>query len=408
MNISSKQALAAVYATVTLDAAGIGLVMPMLPRLLRETDHGAGLGWRYGGFLAVYALMQFVCAPLLGALGDRYGRRPVLLAALAGAALNYLSMAFAGAFVWLFLGRLVAGICGASVSVASACIADMTPEAQRARRFGQLSACFGAGFILGPALGGVLGDWSLRAPFAAAAALATLNLAFTALVLPESHRERASAEAVTLNPFAALRWLGAFPALAPLLAAYVIFALVGEVGGTVWVPYGEDRFGWSGVSIGLSLAGFGACHALVQAWLVGPLTERCGSLRALWLAMGADAAAYVLIAWATHGWMAWLLLPLFCVGGIGAPTLQALLSAQVDGERQGRLQGTLAGMSALASVIGPLAISAVYFHSRASFPGLIWILGAMLYALCLPMLRAGMSSLPVAAAIPGDASSRQG
>ncbi|MDQ0472022.1 Tet(A)/Tet(B)/Tet(C) family tetracycline efflux MFS transporter [Labrys wisconsinensis] len=379
------RALAIILTIVTLDAAGIGLTMPIMPRLLREVGHSGDLGWRYGAFLGLYALMQFLCAPLLGALSDRAGRRPVLLLSLAGAALDYLVLA-ASPWLWLlFVGRAVAGITGASMAVASACIADVTPEAQRARRFGQLSACFGLGFIAGPALGGLLGAISVRAPFVAAAALNGVTLVGALMALPETAKAGA-APAVLLNPLAPLRWALSFPALSALIGAYLVLALVGEVGGTIWVLYGEDKFGWDPFTIGVSLAGFGLFHALAQAFVAGPIAERWGERRALAVGIAADSAAYGLIAVAAQGWMAFLLLPLFCLGGIGAPALQSLLAAEVDGEQQGRLQGVLASVTSLASILGPLLISSLYFASRASFPGLVWLGGAALYLVCLPLL----------------------
>lgn len=377
-----------ILATVTLDAVGIGLILPIIPRLLRDVGHTVDIGWQMGLFLGLYAAMQFVCAPVLGALSDRFGRRPVLLAALAGATIDYLFMAGAPTLTLLFLGRAIAGITGASVSVANAYVADITPEELRARRFGHLSACFGVGFILGPALGGLLGDIWIRAPFLAAAALNAANLALALFLLPESRRgEAAPIDRSTLNPLAPLRWAVAFPALLPLLAAFVVLTLVGEVGATVWVMYGEDKFAWNGMMVGLSLAGFGFFHAAAQAFVAGPIAERFGERGAIHVAIAADTAAYVLIALVTEGWMAFLLFPLFCLGGIGAPALQSLLSAQAGADHQGRLQGVMASMAGLATVIGPPAISLGYFATRDIFPGFVWVAGAGLYLACLPLIR---------------------
>jgi DHA1 family tetracycline resistance protein-like MFS transporter len=381
-----KKGFGIILATVGLDAVGIGLVMPIIPRLLREVGHTGELGWRFGAFLGLYALMQFLCAPLLGAISDKVGRRPVLLASLAGAAIDYVFMALAPSMAWLFVGRAIAGITGANMAVAQAYIADITPEDQRARRYGLFSAIFGVGFIAGPVIGGLLGEVWVRAPFLAAAVLNGLNFAMALFVLPESHTARsAGIDHTAFNPFGSLRWASAFPALLPLLLAFVVLALVGEIGGTIWVLYGEDKFAWSPWTIGLSLAGFGLFHALAQAFVAGPVAERFGERRALLIGMVADAAAYVAIALATSGWMAFLLLPVFCLGGIGQPALQSLVSGQVGEDQQGRLQGVLASMASLASIIGPVAISQIYFASRGVFPGLVWVLGAALYLLCLPV-----------------------
>lgn len=395
-----NRGLVAVLAVVTLDAMGIGLAWPIIPTLLREVGHTSDLGWRFGAFLSAYALLQFLCAPVLGLLSDRFGRRPVLLASAAGAAIDYTFMTFAPTFWLLLLGRAIAGISGASLAVAQAYLVDVTPEAQRARRFGQLGACFGLGFVAGPALGGLLGSYWTRAPFLAAAGLCLLAFGLVLLALPETRTTPASGETVSLNPFGPLRWAFRLPGLLPLIATFTAFGLIGEIAGTVWVLYGEDRFGWEPQTIGLSLALFGLLHALAQAFLVGPVVERWGQRQALLLGMASDASAYLMIALATQGWVAFLLLPLFCIGGIGGPALQSLLTARVAADHQGRLQGVLASMTSLASIFGPLATSLIYFASRGAMPGLVWLLGAGLYLLTLPLL---LRALARPAPLPAEA-----
>jgi DHA1 family tetracycline resistance protein-like MFS transporter len=381
-----KKALVVVYATVVLDAAGIGLTLPIFPRLLQDVGHTDDLGWRFGAFLALYALMQTIFSPLLGSLSDRFGRKPVLMASLAGAAVDYAFMAAAPSLWLLFIGRAIAGLTGASNAVAAACITDLTEEAERARRFGQLSACFGVGFIAGPALGGILGEYSVRLPFLAAAVLNTLTLLMALVLLPETRKlGQTSTDDPKFSPLGHLRWLAGYKRLLPLVGAYVILALVGEVGGTVWVLYGQDKFSWSPMQVGISLAAFGFFHAVVQAFIAGPISEWRGEHRALLIGIVADSAAYVSIALVAQGWMAFLLMPLFCLGGIGAPALQSLATGSVDNKNQGRLQGLLASATSLASIVGPLAISTIYLASRDVFPGLVWVLGAALYGLCLPV-----------------------
>lgn len=395
----AKLAFPLILATVMLDAVGIGLVMPIIPRLLREVGHTGDLGWRFGAFLGLYALMQFLCAPVLGALSDKLGRRPVLLVSLAGAAIDYVFMAFAPSLAWLFVGRAIAGITGANMAVAQAYIADITPEAQRTRRFGLFSAMFGVGFILGPVIGGFLGEVWTRAPFLAAAALNGVNFLMAVFILPESHKTLAESRArpfdrAAFNPFGSLRWATAFPALLPLMAAFVLLAIVGEVGGTIWVLYGEDKFAWDPWTVGFSLAGFGVFTALAQAFVAGPVAERFGERKTLAIAIVCDAFAYVAIGLATKGWMAFALLPFFCLGGIGHAAIQSLLSAQVGEDQQGRLQGVLASLASLASVIGPVVIAQVYFASRGWFPGLVWTAGAAIGLLCLPILLSGRPPKP--------------
>ncbi|HEY9269606.1 Tet(A)/Tet(B)/Tet(C) family tetracycline efflux MFS transporter [Achromobacter sp.] len=382
-----------ILGTVALDAVGIGLVMPVLPGLLRGLVHSEDIAGHYGALLAAYALMQFLCAPALGALSDRYGRRPILLLSLAGAAIDYLIMATAPTLLVLYLGRLVAGITGATGAVAGACIADVTKEGERARYFGLMSACFGVGMIAGPVIGGLLGGISPQLPFLAAAILNGLNFLMACFLLPESHRgERRPLSLKALMPAASFLWARGKTAVIALMAVFFLMQFVGQVPATLWVIYGEDRYQWDAATVGLSLAAFGALHALVQALATGPATARLGEKRTLLLGMAADALGYVLLAFATRGWMAFPIMVLLASGGIGMPALQAMLSAQVEQERQGQLQGALAALSSLSAIVGPLAITALYAATLNVWKGWAWIAGAGLYFACLPALRRGTST----------------
>lgn len=381
-----NRAIAIILSTVVLSAIGIGLTMPIIPQLMRDVGHTSELGWKFGAFTGLYALMQFVFSPILGMLSDRHGRRPVLLLSLAGAVVDYLFMAMAPSLALLFVGRAIAGITGASMAVTSAYIADVTPEDQRSRRYGQLGACFGIGFIIGPVIGGLLGAYWVRAPFLAAAAMNAVNLLLTLWLVRESYTRGSDVAPVSFNPLANLRWAASFKALLPMMGVYVVLVLVGEIGGTIWVLYGEDKFAWDALTIGISLAGFGAFHALAQAFVAGPIAERWGERRAMLIGIVSDGSAYVVLALATSGWIAFALMPLFCIGGIGLPALQSLVSGSVGPDQQGKLQGVLASTASLASVVGPVGISTIYFASRGVFPGLVWLIGAGLYTLCLPVL----------------------
>lgn len=381
-----NRALVIILSTVVLSAVGIGLTMPIIPQLMRDVGHTTELGWKFGAFTGLYALMQFVFSPILGVLSDRFGRRPILLLSLAGAVIDYLFMAMAPSLALLFVGRAIAGITGASMAVTSAYIADVTPEDQRARRYGQLGACFGIGFIIGPVIGGLLGAYWVRAPFLAAAAMNAVNLLLTLWLVKESHTQKEAVASISFNPLANLRWAASFKALLPLIGVYLVLVLVGEIGGTIWVLYGEDKFAWDALTIGISLACFGAFHALAQAFVAGPIAERWGERRAMLIGIVSDGTAYVLLALATSGWVAFALMPLFCIGGIGLPALQSLVSGNVGPDQQGKLQGVLASSASIASVIGPVGISTLYFASRGTFPGLVWLVGAGLYTLCLPVL----------------------
>ena len=382
-----NRALVVILAAVTLDAIGIGLIFPILPDLLRELTGSSEISTTYGLILAVYAAMQFVLSPVLGLLSDRFGRRPVLIVSLAGAAIDYLIMAFAPSFAVLVIGRIIAGATSANMAVASAYIADVTEEKDRAQRFSWMGAAFGIGFIVGPVLGGLLGQWWLRAPFLAAALLNGLNLLLAVLVLRESREpSKARLDLKALNPFGPLRWAFSFPALAPLLAMFLIFAINGDIPGTIWVLYGTERFGWDGVTLGASLAVFGLCGSLAQAFLTGPITRRLGETGAIVVGICADVVGFVLIGLATQSWMPFALAPFFALGGVGLPALQSLMSAQVSEDRQGELQGVLASAMSLTSIIGPLLATGVYFWSKPYFIGTVWLLAAALYLLAIPVL----------------------
>jgi MFS transporter, DHA1 family, tetracycline resistance protein len=387
-NIEAKQPGVGVVLTIIgLDASGIGLTLPILPRLLSEVAHTTELGWRYGAFLSLYALMQFLFSPLLGIWSDKVGRRPVLLASLAGATVDYLFLALAPSLSLLFVGRAIAGITGASQAVASAYISDVTSETQRARRFGQLSAFQGLGFIAGPLIGGFLGDRWVRGPFVAAAVLNGITFCVTLFLLREPVRHHHAQELESsLNPIKPFQWALSIPSLLPLLVIYMVFTLIGQVGASIWVIYGADQFAWTPFWIGVSIACFGLGHALAQAFIAGPLAERFGERFTLLLGVFADSAASVALGFATRGWIAFALMPLFCLGGVGFPALQSLLTRQADAQNQGRLQGVLASLLSLTSIVGPLAISALYFASRARFPGLVWVAAASLYIIMLPPL----------------------
>jgi DHA1 family tetracycline resistance protein-like MFS transporter len=384
---SKQPGVGVVLTIIGLDAAGIGLTLPILPRLLSEVAHTTELGWRFGAFLGLYALMQFLFSPVLGMWSDKIGRRPVLLGSLAGATIDYLFMALAPSLSLLFVGRAIAGLTGASQAVASAYISDVTSETQRARRFGQLSAFQGLGFIGGPLLGGLLGDVWLRGPFVAAAVLNGMTFLVTLVLLREPARHHPPTEQETsLNPIKPFQWALSIPSLLPLLLIYMVFTLIGQVGATIWVIYGADQFAWTPLWIGISIACFGLGHAIAQAFLAGPVAERFGERAALLVGVASDSVASVVLGFATRGWIAFSLMPLFCLGGLGFPALQSLLTRQADAQSQGRLQGVLASLLSLTSIIGPLAISALYFATRSRFPGLVWIAAASLYLIILPAL----------------------
>lgn len=384
-----NKALTVILATVMLDAIGIGLIMPILPSLLRELGHTSEISAQYGLLLALYAAMQFLFGPVMGMLSDRFGRRPVLLLALGGAAVDYVIMAMTDHLAILFIGRAIAGIAGASFVVATAYIADISLPDERARRYGLMQACFGIGFIAGPVLGGLLGELSLRYPFLLAAALNGLNCLVGLFVLPESHPpERRRPRLSTLNPFASFRWALGMRTLVPLIAIFFTMHLVGQVPGSLWVIYGEDRFAWDTWMVGLSLGVFGLFHAIAQAFLTGPVTARLGERRTLALGIACDATGFVLMAFATQTWMVLPVLVFLTLSGVGIPALQSMVSRQVEEDQQGELQGTVACVMSLASIFGPLAATWFYAATAGTWSGMVWVAAAALYVLVIPALLA--------------------
>lgn len=391
MNVNNNnKPLLIIFATIALDAAGIGLIFPILPRLLADVTHAGNIAPYIGVMTALYATMQFICAPVLGLLSDRLGRRPVLLISLAGAAINYVVMAFAPQLWMLLLGRAIAGVTSANVSVATAYITDISPEETRARRFGLLNAVFGMGFIVGPVLGGVLGDYWLRLPFIAAAVLNAANFLLALFVLPESRTPQKHKIALAeLNPLRPLRWAFSMKALLPIICVFFILSATGEVYGTCWALWGHDSFGWNGLWIGLSLGMFGICQTLVQAFLPGPATRLLGERGAVLAGVGCACIALTVMAFARQGWIIFAIMPVFALGGIGVPALQALATRQVEEDRQGQFQGVLASVVSLASIIAPLAFSSFYFVVQQAWPGAIWLSVVVINAIALPLIVLG-------------------
>jgi DHA1 family tetracycline resistance protein-like MFS transporter len=383
-----NKALIVILAAVMIDAIGIGLIFPILPALLKDVAHTGEVATIFGLMLALYSAMQFLFSPVMGVLSDRYGRRPVLLVSLAGAAIDYLVMAFAPELWMLVIGRAIAGLTSANMAVATAYITDISAEDERAKRFGYFHAMFGIGFIIGPVLGGILGDMWIRAPFIAAALLNAANFALALFVLPESRRGDAGTtfDFSNLNPFKPLGWALTFRSLLPLMAIFIIMNFVGTMYGTVWALFSIDAFAWSATLVGLSLGTFGLFHAGAQAFLTGPAVRWLGERWALVVGMGFELTALVILGFATQGWILFALAPLFALGGIGMPALQAITTQQVDEANQGKLQGVLASLVSLSAVFGPLFFSFIYFALKPTWPGAIWIVGAAVYLLALPIM----------------------
>lgn len=385
-----NKSLIVIFTTICLDAVGIGLIFPILPRLLEDVAHTHQVAPYIGIMTALYAAMQFVFAPMLGALSDNIGRRPVLLISLAGAAVNYIVMAFAPQLWMLFVGRAIAGLTSANISVATAYITDISKPEQRARRFGLFNAMFGVGFIIGPVLGGVLGDAWIRLPFLVAAVLNGCNLLMALFLLPES-REPAQRklQLSALNPLQPLRWIFSMKKLMPIVLLFFILSATGEVYGTCWALWGFDTFAWNGMWIGVSLGVFGVCQTLVQAFLPGPATRLLGERGAALMGVVCSCCGLVALAFTQQSWLVFAIMPLFALGGIGSPALQALATRQVDADRQGQFQGVLGSAISLASIIAPLGFSSFYFIVQQSWPGAIWLSALAIYAIAIPLIVLG-------------------
>jgi MFS transporter, DHA1 family, tetracycline resistance protein len=382
--------VAILLSIVAIDAAGIGVMFPVLPGLLRRLTGSADVSLMYGAVVASYAFAQFVFAPVLGALSDRFGRRPVLLVSIGGAALDYGVMAFTPVTWGLLIGRLIAGATSANVAVAASYITDLTSDERRTRYIGYVSGAYSAGFILGPVIGGVLNNIGSRMPFLAAASLCGLNLALAYFMLPES-RTGPRALAIRLDPLGQIRRLLAIGPLARLMATYGVIELIANFTGTVWALYGLDHFHWNAATLGASFAAHGVFHVISLGLVAGRLALLLGERRAIIVGIVCDCVAMISIAAAHDGWVAFALTPLFAIGSIGHPILQSGMTRLVDADTQGEMQGVLSSVTSFASIIGPLIASAAYAATRASWTGSVWIIGAACYALTVPSLRSGES-----------------
>lgn len=386
--ILANQSRLIILSIIGLDALGIGLVFPILPRLIQEVVGTGNIAPYIGVMAALYALMQFICAPVLGALSDKLGRRPILFFSLAGATINYTIMAFASTLWLLLLGRAIAGISSANVAVATAYITDVSEDRNRARDFGLFSAVFGVGFIAGPVVGGVLGEMWTRLPFVLAAVLNFGNYLFTLFMLPESKRGPSRRfDFYSLNPIAPFLWVTRRKGLWPVVGTYFLLSAGGEAYGCCWALWGFDAFNWNGTWIGLSLGMFGICQMLVQLFLPGPVARKWGERQTVFIGIGASCLALVVMAFAKQGWIVFAVMPLFALAGLGTPAFQAVVTRQVENTSQGQLQGVLVSATSLASIVAPLGFTTLYFISRGSLPGAVWLIVLTLYILAVPLIQ---------------------
>lgn len=365
-------ALGFIFVTVLVDVIGLGIIIPVLPGLIMDlTGSDISQASYIGGWLMfAYAAMQFLFSPILGGLSDQYGRRLVLLMSLFGFGIDYFFMAWAPTIVWLFLGRIIAGITGASFTTASAYIADVSEPEKRAQNFGMIGAAFGLGFIIGPMAGGLLGAYGVRVPFYAAAGLTLLNWLYGFFVLPESLalENRRKFTWKRANPLGTLKNLSRYPLVLGLVTTLVLVYIAGHATQSTWAYFTVEKFGWSEAEVGYSLGFVGFMIALVQGVLIRPIMKSTGPKKALYIGLTFNALGCLLIALATEGWMLYAIMVPYAFGGLAGPSLQGIMSNGVPANEQGELQGGLTSLISLTSIIGPVMMTSIfgYFSSEKS------------------------------------------
>ncbi len=386
-----KAAIGFIFITLLIDVTGLGLIIPVVPKLIEDLLHTTNISKvaLFGGLLTFsYAIMQFLFAPVLGNLSDKYGRRPVLLFSLLGFGLDYLLLAFAPSIGWLFVGRIIAGITGASMTTASAYIADISTPETRAQNFGMIGAAFGLGFIVGPMIGGLLGEMGPRIPFLVAAGLALLNAAYGYFVLPESLdvSNRRAFDWKRANPISSLKNLSRFPAVAGLIISFFLIYVASHAVQSNWSYFNIEKFKWSPKMIGISLAVVGVLVSLVQGLLVRVVNPKIGNEKSVYVGLGLYTIGLVLFGLASQSWMMFVFLIPYCLGGISGPGLQAIISGTVPANEQGELQGSLTSIISITSIVGPLVMSNLFAFFTGPiapfyFPGAPFMLAAVLMLL---------------------------
>jgi len=388
MKQNKKQAaIGFIFITMLIDITGWGIIIPVIPKLIAELINGdISEAAKFGGWLTfAYAITQFVCAPLIGNLSDQYGRRPIILISLFAFALDYLLLAFSPNIVWLFVGRIIAGLTGASITTASAYIADVSTPENRAKNFGMIGAAFGLGFIIGPVIGGLLGQFGSRVPFYAAAILCLLNFVYGYFILPESlsKENRRAFEWKRANPITAFVRLKKYPSLIGLIVAIFLLYVGSHAVHSNWSFFTMYRFGWDEKMVGISLGVVGLLVGLVQGGLIRWTSPRLGNTKSIYLGLSLYTFGMLLFAFATQSWMMFVFLIPYCLGGIAGPALQSEISGKVPSNEQGEIQGTLASLMSASAIIGPpMMTNTFYFftHDNALFlfPGAPFILGGFL------------------------------
>lgn len=388
MKKDQKQAaIGFIFITMLIDITGWGIIIPVIPKLIEELIHGdISEAAKIGGWLTfAYAITQFICAPLIGNLSDKYGRRPIILISLFGFSIDYLFLSMAPTIGWLFVGRIIAGVTGASLTTAAAYIADVSTPENRAKNFGMIGAAFGLGFIIGPVIGGLLGQYGARVPFYAAAVLCFLNFLYGYFILPESFDKshRRDFDWKRANPVGSLLSLKKYPHLIGLIAAIFILYVASHAVQSNWSYFTMYQLHWDEKMVGISLGVIGVLVALVQGVLIRWINPKLGNEKSIYVGMALYAIGMFLFAFATESLMMFAFLVPYCLGGIAGPALQAVVSGDVPPSEQGEIQGTLTSLMSASSIVGPplMAMLFYYFtHSGApfQFAGASFVLGGVL------------------------------
>ncbi len=382
-----QAALGFIFVTLLLDTTGIGIIIPVVPKLIAELIHGdMSDASRYGGWLMfTYSVMQFLFSPVMGNLSDRFGRRPVLLAALFGLGVDFLILGVSPNITWLFAARLFSGIFGASFTTGSAYIADISPPEKRAQNFGMVGVAFGLGFIMGPVIGGILGQYGSRVPFFAAAALSLVNCLYGFFILPESlgKEHRRDFEWRRANPLGALHRLRRHPVVRGLVQSLFFIYIAGYSVQSTWTYFTMERFSWDSAMVGYSLGVVGLMTALVQGGLIRAVIPAIGHKRSTYLGLALYATGLFLFAFASQSWMIFAFLIPYCLGGIAGPALQGIISTQVPPNEQGELQGALTSLMSVTAIISPPLMTNLfaYFTGNTApmyFPGAPFFAGGIL------------------------------
>jgi len=402
-----RHAVAFIVTLVLIDSMSFGIILPVVPQLIMELgDVSLARASAIGGYLMfTYAAVQFFAAPILGALGDQFGRRPVLLYTLLALCLDYLLLAFAPTLVWLFVARIITGVASSTFSLAYAYITDITEADQRAQRFGMVGAAFGGGFILGPVIGGLLGEIGPRIPFYAAAAMALANFAYGWFALGESLDEgnRRRFDFKRANPVGALRQIAGYPVALGVAAAYFLYMLGHYSLPATWTYYTMEKFAWTESQIGLSLGFAGVFIILVQAFLIRWAIPAMGAFRTGLVGLAAMIVGFCGYAYATSGWQLYFWLAVAQISGFVTPALQQVMTAQIPANAQGELQGALSSLGSITAIIGPLLMTQLFAHYSAPdaalyFPGMPFLASAALTSLALLVFVATVKAAKASAA----------